>query len=75
MGTVLLDLTMSLDGSIAGPQDEVNWGLFDWLIDSKTNTFKPNAVMDELAEATGAMIIGRRIFEGGSGLRRKPSSE
>jgi dihydrofolate reductase len=67
MGKVLLDLSISLDGYIAGPHDEVDWGLFDWLVDSKTSTFIQNAVMDELAEATGAMIVGRRVFDGTRG--------
>jgi dihydrofolate reductase len=67
MGKVLLDLSISLDGYIAGPHDEIDWGLSDWLVERSTGTFIHNAVMDELAAATGAMIVGRRVFDGARG--------
>jgi hypothetical protein len=43
MGKVILDMTLYLEGSIAGPHDETNWGLFDWQFDSKTNLADNNS--------------------------------
>jgi dihydrofolate reductase len=63
-GKVVLDMTISLDGYIAGPHDEVDWGLFDWQWDSKTNTPKHSATIDEFVKTTGAIIAGRRVYEG-----------
>ena len=58
MGNVLLDMAISLDGFIGGPNDEDS-GLYDWY-------FAPGDdaafVKDELLETIGAMIIGRRAF-------------
>ena len=58
MGNVLLDMAISLDGFVAGPNHE-DRGLYDWY-------FAPSAesalVKDELLETIGAMILGRRSF-------------
>lgn len=58
MGKVLLDMAISLDGFIGGPNDE-DAGLYDWY-------FAPSDeaafVKDELLETIGAMILGRRCF-------------
>ena len=58
MPTVFLDMAMSLDGFISGPADD-DLGLHDWY-------FAPSgdgaAVVDELLESIGAMILGRRAF-------------
>ena len=58
MGKVLLDMAISLDGFVAGPNgDDV--GLYDWY-------FAPSgaatAIIAELLETIGAMIIGRRAY-------------
>ena len=58
MGTVVLDMAMSLDGFVAAP-DNGDGGLHDWY-------FAPAGdgpiVLDELLETIGAMILGRRAF-------------
>ena len=58
MGSVLLDMAISLDGFVAGPSGE-DRGLYDWY-------FAPSApspvVKDELLQNIGAMIMGRRAF-------------
>jgi len=68
---VILDITMSLDGFIAGPRDDVS-RLHEWLFNgntpSKYTTFaklsKESAkVFDELVEMTGSIITGRRTYE------------
>jgi dihydrofolate reductase len=58
MGTVLVDMVMSLDGSIAGPNND-DGGLHDWYFTPSGNAV---GVIDELLQTIGAMIIGRRSF-------------
>ncbi len=61
MGNVFLDMAMSLDGFIAGPNDD-DAGLHNWY-------FAPSAgssmVIDELLRTTGAIVIGRRAYDAG----------
>ncbi|WP_410674256.1 dihydrofolate reductase family protein [Amycolatopsis sp. cmx-4-68] len=66
--TIRLDMTMSLDGFIAGPDDrpgqELGRGggrLFDWLDDRFGDG--PSGQVYAEAVATGAMLAGRRTFE------------
>jgi len=58
MGTVFVDMVMSLDGFIAGLNND-DGGLHDWY-------FAPSGhavdVIDELLHSIGAIIIGRRSF-------------
>jgi len=58
MGKVFLDMAMSLDGFIAGPNGE-DGGLHDWY-------FAPSGpavgVIDELLQTIGAMVLGKRAF-------------
>ena len=65
MSASVLYMSMSLDGFIAGPNDEVgnaggdNFGrLHDWIGNSKTSEL----LMGEM-EATGAVLVGRRTAE------------
>ncbi|MBC8076816.1 MAG: dihydrofolate reductase [Chloroflexales bacterium] len=58
MGTVLLDMAMSLDGFVSGPNGGDD-GLHDWYFAPSGNA---NVVIDELLGTIGAMIIGRRIL-------------
>jgi dihydrofolate reductase len=65
---IRLDMTMSLDGFVAGPDDrpgqELGRGgfrLFDWLDDRMSDG--PSGEVFREAMATGAMISGRRTFE------------
>ncbi|HEY2553557.1 MAG TPA: dihydrofolate reductase family protein [Streptosporangiaceae bacterium] len=56
-GKVVVSRSMSLDGFIAAPGDEMNW-IFDFMA--------PDAAwLKETAAATGAMLIGRRTGEVG----------
>ncbi len=66
MGVVFLDITMSLDGYIAGKDDDVE-RLHDWIVDFKTGAFKSSGVLNELFERTGAIVAGRRVYELTSG--------
>jgi dihydrofolate reductase len=57
-GKVIVARSMSLDGFIAGPGDEMSW-IFDFIA--------PDAAwLTETAAATGAMLIGRRTDQVGS---------
>lgn len=66
MGSVFLDISMSLDGFIAGREDDVE-SLHDWILDFKTGIFKKSEVLSELFERTGAIVAGRRVYEIASG--------
>ena len=58
MGNVIVGMTMSLDGFVAGPNNE-DGGLHDWYFAPSGNAV---VVIDELFQTIGAMIIGRRAF-------------
>jgi dihydrofolate reductase len=58
VGTVFIDMSMSLDGFVAGPNDQDS-GLHDWYFEPSGNA---TVVIDELFRTIGAMIIGRRVF-------------
>jgi dihydrofolate reductase len=55
MANVLWHITMSLDGFIAGPDDAMDWA-FDY-------PAEPNPVVDEVVQATGAILAGRRWYD------------
>lgn len=62
-GIVLWHTTMSLDGFIAAPGDEMDW-VFEY--------FKgPNPVAREAIETTGAVLVGRRSYDVGVRERRR----
>lgn len=71
MGKVVLDMTMSLDGFIAGPDDDVK-RLHDWAFDGKSErsgtsphtcaTGSNREVLDPSFKTTGAVVMGRRTF-------------
>jgi dihydrofolate reductase len=52
-GSVIWHVTMSLDGFIAGPGDDVDW-VFDYT--------GPNDVASEVIRSTGALLVGRRSY-------------
>ncbi|WP_020574207.1 dihydrofolate reductase family protein [Actinopolymorpha alba] len=60
MAKVLLDMAMSLDGFIAGPNDEYG-GLHDWFFG--TGDDSASAIVKESIETTGAIVIGRRTYD------------
>jgi dihydrofolate reductase len=75
MSSSVLYMSMSLDGFITGPDDDVGQGLgsggerlHDWLGDGGDGVsgFRPSgpsgAIFDELM-ATGAVLVGRRTFD------------
>src|SRR4028119_1632062 len=58
MGIVLLDMAMSLNGFVSGPNGGDD-GLHDWYFAPSGNA---RVVIDELLHSIGAMILGRRAF-------------
>ena len=84
MGKVSADMSMSLDGFITGPNDEVEsslgegierlhqwlYGLASWRerhgLDGGT-TGMDAEILDEAFRNTGAIVMGRRLFEAGEG--------
>ena len=82
MGKVLFDLSMSLDGFIAGPGvslksplGEGGVRIHQWMIDLSVwrehqgltggQTNQDSEVVDEIDQATGAFVMGRRMFDTG----------
>jgi dihydrofolate reductase len=73
MGLVVLDMSMSLDGFVAGPNvarerpmGDRGERLHDWM--SATRTDGEPRVFDEAAfGTTGSVVMGRRTFEVGEG--------
>jgi dihydrofolate reductase len=80
MGKVRFDITMSLDGFIAGPNDRPDQGLGEggeelhrWVYDLASwraphglaggVTNQDSEILEEAIEATGAVIVGRRMFD------------
>jgi dihydrofolate reductase len=70
MAKVTSEISMSLDGFITGPNVGVGNGmgddgdrLHDWRFDAKTET--DAAIVDEIYESTGAVLIGKRMFDVG----------
>jgi dihydrofolate reductase len=70
MGKVISEISMSLDGFITGPNVRVGNGmgdggdrLHDWKFDAKTET--DVAIVDEIYASTGAVLIGKRMFDVG----------
>ena len=63
MGNVLVHSMMSLDGFIAGPNDDMSW-VFRHADDM------PGAVVDEVIARTGAVLAGRRVYEVGRRVQR-----
>jgi len=74
MGTVILDLSMSLDGFIAGPKDDKNPDrelgaldiLHDWRFGGQSST-ATEAYEVEKFKPMGAGIVGRRMLDLGIG--------
>jgi len=60
MDQVILDVSMSLDGFIAGPNDKIE-PLHDWLF--KDPSPAGQALLEEALDATGAVVMGRRTFD------------
>ncbi len=71
MGRVISEISMSLDGFITDPDASVGsplegndpGRLHDWKFDAKTET--DVAIVDEMYASTGAVLIGKRMFDVG----------
>lgn len=73
MSTSVLYMSMSLDGYIAGPNDQADnpFGdggqrLHDWFVAPNGDFFRPSGPAGELMDewnATGAVVVGRRTAE------------
>jgi dihydrofolate reductase len=70
MSKVVSEISMSLDGFITGPNVRVGNGmgdegdrLHDWKFDAKTET--DAAIVAEIYASTGAVVMGKRMFEVG----------
>jgi dihydrofolate reductase len=70
VGNVTLHISMSLDGFIteptpgaANPLGDDPGRLHDWMFDARTED--DAAVLDEIHASTGAVLIGRRMFDVG----------
>ena len=68
MADVLAHTTMSLDGFIAGPNDEMDW-VFEHAADV------PAALVDDVIATTGAILGGRRGYEVGRRAERPETSK
>lgn len=70
MRRVYCQISMSLDGFITGPNVRVDNGmgdggdrLHDWMFDAKTEA--DARIVDEMYTSTGAVILGKRMFDVG----------
>jgi dihydrofolate reductase len=68
MPSVVAQTTMSLDGFIAGPNDEMDW-VFEYARDV------PPALVDETIATTGAILGGRRGYEVGRRAERPETAK
>ena len=66
MAMLLYSCTMSLDGFIAGPGGDMSW---------LTEHLGPNPEVEALIADIGALLIGRRTFEGDDPHRGDPERE
>ncbi len=85
MGNVILQATVSVDGFIANPANDVG-PLFDWYQSGDTDAnygdderdFKVNAAsaayVRDTAASTGACVIGRRLFDLTNGWSGRPAA-
>jgi dihydrofolate reductase len=68
MPKVIVDLSMSLDGFVAGPNQAfaaVSWRESHGLSGGEDNA--DSKVIEESVAGTGAVVMGRRMFSGGEG--------
>lgn len=63
MTTVVLDMSMSLDDYISGPDDE-DRGLYDWYFDPDIDAAS-SAVKDEGIASFTAIVLGKNAYGGG----------
>ncbi|MGH8883218.1 MAG: dihydrofolate reductase family protein [Stackebrandtia sp.] len=68
MSAVVVDISMSLDGFVAAPGVDLEHGLgvggeviHNWVLDGRTDA--DDKVLDDAVAATGAVVMGRRLFD------------
>ena len=88
MAKLTLDISMSLDGFVAGPNQTLDEPLgkggeqlHEWAFAARSwreshglsggETNADSEVIDEHLRNTGATVMGRRMFSGGEGPRRR----
>ncbi len=76
MSTIRLDMTISLDGYVAGPRDSVDtpmgvdgFRLFNWL--DRRSDPGPSGEVTAEGNATRALISGRRTYEHAAPVERR----
>jgi len=78
MGKVIFDITASLDGFVAGPNDgpenpmgDGGMRLFDWYFSDSETSRSPEAIEPEIREeatqTVGALVGGRRLYDNAHG--------
>ena len=78
MGKVIFDITASLDGFVAGPNDgpenpmgDGGMRLFDWYFSESETSRSPEAIEPEIREeatqTVGALVGGRRLYDNAHG--------
>jgi dihydrofolate reductase len=89
MGKVFVDITMSLDGFVAGPNDGPELGLgeggerlHEWVFGLASwrephglaggEMGRDSEILQEAIERTGAVVLGRRMFENAKGWGDEP---
>jgi dihydrofolate reductase len=89
MGKVFVDITMSLDGFVAGPNDGPELGLgeggerlHEWVYGLASwrerhglaggEMGRDSEILQEAIERTGAVVLGRRMFENAKGWGDEP---
>lgn len=70
VGIVVGGATMSLDGFIAGPGDDM-----DWVFEAPVAPDAPDELTQELIETTGSVLAGRRSYDVGERGERPETSE
>lgn len=70
MGRVIIDVSMSIDGFVAGPNDseraplgENGERLHEWAFHPDGQRAGDGRVREELSERVGAVVVGRRTFD------------
>lgn len=78
MGKVVFDITASLDGFVAGPNDspenpmgDGGMRLFDWYFSDSETSRSPESIEPEIRDAAtqmvGALVGGRRLYDNAHG--------
>lgn len=57
MRTLKLQMQMSIDGLVAGPNGEMDWMVWDW--DDDLNEF-----VDQITDSVDCILLGRKLAEG-----------